>query len=69
MEKNSKDAKGSRGQRAGGGARSLARSIAILQLERTNLEEEVHQLRAAVQVYNAVVERLAHTAGARMHSS
>lgn len=45
--------------------RGLQTRIANLKQERELLEEEVRQLRAAVQVYTEVARRLSATEGAR----
>jgi hypothetical protein len=41
----------------------LRSTIAVLRDEEANLQEEVRQLRAAVQIYNEVVARLAERTG------
>jgi hypothetical protein len=43
-----------------------AGSMAVLRAEREELEEELRQLRASVQIYAEVVRRMTEKAGARI---
>jgi len=66
MEEKAKAPWTNRGRRVCAARRSVAGAIASLQIERESLEEEVRQLRAAIQVYTAVAQRLARAGSATL---